>query len=88
MLFFFPMQKITWKQSPAAIITTMIYGILYFIMVVLIGKENGGWNDHYMFNANGTWYLSFIVMQILAYLIGLGLRAVHNRFVPAGNQHT
>ena len=70
--------KLSWKESLLSFSTSFIYGIIYFIMVIIVKRSDGGWPDFYYFNANGTWYLSFIIMQILGYAIGLGLRAVHN----------
>lgn len=53
-----------------------IYGTVYFIMVIGIGKENGGWQDFYAFNAGGRWYVSVIVMLAAAYVTSLLLCAV------------
>lgn len=45
-----------------ASIPTFLYGIFYFIMVVIIGEEGGGWPDFYGFNRGGLWPVSLIAM--------------------------
>ena len=40
-MFFTVYYRSTWKQTLLAISTTLLYGILYFIMGVAISKENG-----------------------------------------------
>lgn len=52
------------------LIPTIVYGTMYFIMVVLIGEEKGGWVDHYMFNQNGLWFVAIIA--VLSATIGFG----------------
>lgn len=86
-MFFTTFYPISWKQTPLAIISTMIYGIVYFYLVVALGPENGGWQDFYYFNAGGRGALSFIVMQIMAFLIGIGLRAVHNKCIKLNGEN-
>lgn len=56
---------VTW-----AFIPTTLYGILYLIMVVIVGEENGGWPDHYMFNSNGLWLLAFILLEAVTFGFG------------------
>ena len=53
----------------------VLYGAVYFIMVIGVGKENGGWQDFYNFNAGGRWYVSVIVMLAAAYVTSLLLCA-------------
>lgn len=71
------------KHILLAILPVILYGIVYYIMVVLIGSENGGWPDFYMFNAGGRWYLSFGAMLVGTALIALILRRMKIRFVGA-----
>lgn len=77
-MFFCVNYRISLRCTLLCIIPTFIYASVYFVMVVLIGLEKGGWADFYMFNAGGRWYISFPVMLLVTYLIGLGLRVVHN----------
>ena len=48
--------RISLKSSFIAILPVALYSIVYFIMVFLIGEENGGWRDHYK------------VMEVMEYL--------------------
>ena len=58
-----------------SVLPTVVYGAVYFIMVIIVGQENGGWADFYGFNMGGKWYISMAAMLAAAYLIGLGLWA-------------
>lgn len=55
------------------ILPTVVYGIVYMILVVVIGREKGGWEDFYTFNRGGKWYISAVLMVAGSYLISLGL---------------
>ena len=50
------------KDSLFGIIPTILYSIVYFIMVVFIGEENGGWPDFYGFTFGGRMYLVPVVI--------------------------
>ena len=56
-----------------AIIPILIYGIIYFIMVIVVGKENGGWYDFYGFKKNLGVAANSVVMAILSIIIVFGL---------------
>lgn len=51
------------KDSLFGIIPTILYSIVYFIMVVFIGEENGGWPDFYGFTFGGRMYLVPVVIM-------------------------
>lgn len=63
---------------PAAV-PTVIYGIVYAIMVVFVGADNGGWIDFYSFNIGGFWYISFTVIVLLSISLAAVVRLVHNK---------
>ena len=71
-------KKLKMPHIAVSLIPTAVYGVVYFIMVVVIGKQNGGWDDFYGFNRGGLWYVSYIVMLGAAFLIGALLRLAHN----------
>lgn len=50
-----------------SIIPMTIYGIVYMTNVLHTKR----WNDFYGFNINGKWRITFLVMLIATYLIGL-----------------
>lgn len=68
------------KQALVGVIPTIIYGAVYAVMVLVVGAENGGWNDFYGFNSNaleGKWYISIIAMPVFTYIFSIALRALH-----------
>ena len=70
--------EISFKNVLWAIVPTLIYGTVYLTQVLIIGKENGGWEDFYFFNLGGYWYISAAVMFIAGLLINLLLMNLHN----------
>lgn len=65
-----------WKRAWLAELPTVAYGAVYFVMVIVIGAENGGWYDFYGFNMGGRWYLSIVGMLAATAVIGFGLCAL------------
>ena len=67
------------KLIPVGAVSALIYGIVYLIMVVVIGENNGGWIDFYHFNMGGFWYVSF--PAVLAVTNGLAalVRLIYNK---------
>ena len=66
-------------ESPMALGPVLIYTIVYLVMVVFIGEENGGWNDFYGFATRIPVWISLIVIMPLTYGIAMLLRLGHNR---------
>ncbi|MBQ4446825.1 MAG: Pr6Pr family membrane protein [Clostridia bacterium] len=66
-----------------ALIPVVIYGCVYFRMVVIKGPEKGGWEDFYGFNKGGRWYLSVVMMAVMTLAIAFLIRLGHNAFFPA-----
>lgn len=65
----FPERKhLIWSVLPV-----IVYGIVYLVMTVLIGRDRGGWPDFYGFNIGGRWYVSFLLMIVGTLLIGVVL---------------
>ncbi len=78
--------RISKKMFIPAVVPTFIYGIVYVIMVVFIGSENGGWIDFYGFNTGGFWYISFPAINLLSLGLAAVLRLIHNKnLASAGN---
>ena len=71
--------KISKKILIPAVVPTPIYGIVYTIMVVFIGSENGGWIDFYQFNTGGFWYISCIAIVLVSLGLAALLRLIHNK---------
>ena len=56
----------------------VVYGIVYFINVVVLGPEKGGWEDFYMFNMGGRWYITMAIMFAGTFLLSSGMRLLRN----------
>ena len=61
-----------------ALIPTVVYAIVYFIMVLVVGEEKGGWKDFYGFNKGGRWYVSAPVIIAMTALIAFVEILLHN----------
>lgn len=66
--------KIKKSHIGTAMLPVMIYGLIYFVMVMVV-KE---WTDFYGFNRGGKWYISMVAMAVGAYIINIVLKALHN----------
>ncbi|MCQ2409389.1 MAG: hypothetical protein MJ068_02445 [Clostridia bacterium] len=71
--------KLKFVETLYGIIPTVLYGIVYFIMVMILGQEKGGWEDFYGFATVIPWYASIFIMPIATYVIAIGLH-----FLQAG----
>ncbi len=77
--FFMSQKRMGFWDSLFAILPVLIYAAIYFVMVVVIGEENGGWNDFYGFATRIPWWISAIALVPLSLLIATGIRLLHNR---------
>ena len=77
--FFMSQKRMGFWDSLFALIPVIIYAAVYFVMVVVIGEENGGWNDFYGFATFIPWWVSAIALVPVSLLIATGSRALHNR---------
>lgn len=66
--------KIQRSHIGMSFLPVFIYGLVYFVMVIVVKK----WNDFYGFNRDGKWYISMAAMTLGSLLIGLVLKALHN----------
>ena len=60
---------LSFVQAMLGLLPTLIYGIIYLILVVVVGEEKGGWPDLYGFNRTGKWPISFFMMVAGTFLI-------------------
>ena len=70
--------KITVKQSLFALIPVGIYAVVYFVMVVLIPRELGGWDDFYGFATRIPFWIPAILILPLTFGITTLIRLWHN----------
>lgn len=61
------------KHLMISMLPVIVYGVVYLVMVVMIGNDKGGWPDFYAFNRSGRWYLSYAAMLAGTALIGIVL---------------
>ena len=57
-----------------------LYMTVYFVNVVIIGKENGGWNDFYHTTDIFPWGLSLILMLTIGLAVTAVMRLIHNKY--------
>ena len=72
--------KIGLRETLLPIIPCVLYGMVYFYEVLIVGEANGGWMDFYAFNSGGYWYIISPVVFGYMYLIAIVTRLLHNRF--------
>ncbi len=83
-VFFERRDKIKFNTTILAIIPTILYAIVYTIMVVFVKPENGGWPDFYGFTFGGRMWaapISAIAVLLVTFAIAALLRFSHNKFV-------
>lgn len=68
-----PAEPLPFYLTFLGIIPTVIYGTVYMILVLIVGPENGGWEDFYTFNRGGKWYISAFLMIVGSYLISFAI---------------
>ena len=76
---FITSHKISFKQTFYALIPVAIYAIVYFIMVVVITYERGGWKDFYGFATRMPLWISATAILPLTFGIATLVRIWHNR---------
>ncbi len=77
--FFMSEQELTFRDNLLVLLPVFLYACLYFVMVVLIGEEAGGWNDFYGFVTRVPMWIPMVLFLPITFLIAWGLRALHNR---------
>ncbi len=73
--------RISFPLALLGVLPTIFYGTYYLRKVVIVNKENGGWDDFYGFNRGGQWKIYFSAMVIGTFLLCMGLMALHNAMV-------
>lgn len=66
--------KFSWKETLICLIPLILYSLVYLVMVVVIGEENGGWPDLYKLATFVPVYISFPSMAVVAYLVAFAVR--------------
>ncbi len=74
-------QYLTKRDTVIAQLPFWGYGALYYVMVVVIGKERGGWNDIYQATSRIPVWAAFLLLLTIGYVVAVLLRFIHNRSV-------
>ena len=75
---FITSHKIRWTESLFALIPVVVYAIVYFVMVVVITEEHGGWDDFYGFATKIPLWISVTLLMPLTFGITTLIRLWHN----------
>ncbi|MGN1095273.1 MAG: hypothetical protein ACI4QR_02675, partial [Eubacteriales bacterium] len=79
--------SLTFLDSILALIPFACYSVVYAVMVLIIGEENGGWRDIYHLTQFLPSWAAIIVMYALAFAISSAIRAAHNYFSRVRAKH-
>ena len=77
--FFMSAKRLRLVESLLALIPVLVYAVVYYIMVAVIGEERGGWNDFYGFLTRMPAWLSMTLLLPLTFCIASLIRFFHNR---------
>jgi len=77
--FFMSAQRVSLADQLVALVPVLLYAVLYYVMVVVIGEENGGWNDFYGFATHLPLWIPVTFILPLTFAISSLIRFLHNR---------
>ena len=77
--FFMSDKRLRFRDTLLAMIPVLIYAILYYVMVAVLGEEKGGWNDFYGFLSRLPHWIPMAAIMPLTFLIAIGILLLHNR---------
>ena len=66
------------RTAILCLIPFWLYIAVYYIMVVVVGKENGGWSDIYMAQAFWPAWVSVLLFLAMGFIMAMVMRAIHN----------
>ena len=67
------------RESVFAMLPVMLYAMVYYFMVEILGPKNGGWDDFYGFLTRIPQWISLLSFMPLTFAIASVLRWLHNR---------
>ncbi len=80
-VFFETVHRISIPKSLLGAVPMMLYGIMYYIEVAVIGEANGGWKDFYAYNRGGHWLLSTVLMTSGCFVAAILTAVIHNLYL-------
>ena len=66
------------RERILACLPFCLYLVVYYIMVVVVGKENGGWDDIYHVTGYISSFLSITIGTVVAYIMSLLISKLSN----------
>ena len=78
--------RLSVPETFLCLVPVVIYGAVYFVEVILIGEQNGGWPDFYSFNRSGNWMLTVVIILAATIAIGFLVRLLHNINIKKQNR--
>ena len=79
--FFITSHDISLRESVFALLPVLLYAMVYYFMVEILGPDNGGWDDFYGFLTRIPSWISLVSFMPLTFGIAAILRFLHNRTV-------
>ena len=76
--FFISEHRINFWETFFALIPIFIYACVYYIMVVVIGEDQGGWNDFYGVMTHMPLWVAEVSILPLTFIIATIIRVLHN----------
>ena len=70
---------VSYPECLLSLIPVFIYAGVYYILAILIGEENGGWNDFYGFATYVPVWIPAVLLLPVTFGIACLLRFLHNR---------
>ena len=67
------------RESIFAMLPVMLYAMVYYFMVEILGPKNGGWDDFYGFLTRIPQWISLLSFMPLTFAIASVLRWLHNK---------
>ena len=77
--FFITSHSIKLRESVYAMLPVMLYAMVYYFMVEILGPKNGGWDDFYGFLTRIPQWISLLSFMPLTFAIASVLRWLHNK---------
>ena len=84
--FFITNHVIPLRESIFAVLPVLLYAMVYYFMVEILGPDNGGWDDFYGFLTRIPSWISLLSFMPLTFGIASVLRLLHNRTCRALQQ--
>ena len=71
--------EISLKESLIALLPVMLYAMVYYFMVEILGPANGGWDDFFGFFTRVPSWVSLVSFMPLTFGVTTVIRLLHNR---------